>query len=77
MRAVVPNEAAEAAHAAGPAAARIVAQHQAEAVASGRFGPKAADALGTLGIRKYEVGAASSARAVLEAYNNGSLREIS
>lgn len=74
-RAAVHNDAAEAAHAAGPAAARILAQHNVEAVASGRFGPKAADALATLGIRMYEVGDVASARAVLEAFKNGSLRE--
>ncbi len=72
----VRNEAAEAAHAAGPAAARTVAQQRVEAVASGRFGPKAADALVTLGIRMYEFGTAATARDVLEGFRNDKLQAV-
>lgn len=70
------NDAAEAAHAAGPAAARLIAKHRVQAVVSGRYGPKAAEALLTLGIRTFEAGERTSVREIVNAFRGNSLHEV-
>ena len=72
----VDNEAANAAHGAGTGAARTLADHSVQAVISGRFGPKAYQALEALGIEMWISPEVPAARDALLRYEDGSLERM-
>lgn len=67
------NEAVVAAHGAGTAAAARVAEEGAGVVISGRFGPKAAEALHALGVEMWLAPNGLSGREALQRYREGEL----
>lgn len=69
----VANPAVDAAEGAGPASAAKVHHHGATDVISGRYGPKAARALASLGVRAWTTEASTAAEA-LAALVRGELR---
>ena len=73
---VVDNDAAAAAHGAGGAAAALVAKYGVDSVISGRFGPKAYQALEALGIEMWIFNEGQSAKEALNAFNKGLLKQM-
>ena len=71
----VPNQERNAAHGAGIGATAKVAELGAEAVISGRFGPKAASGLKAKGIKMLTAPEGKTAREVLEMFKAGDLQE--
>ncbi len=67
------NDAAAGAHGAGTGAAALMARHGVDAVVSGRFGPKAFEALQAAGIGMHVCGTPCSAKDALERFRSGSL----
>lgn len=71
------NAAVSAAHGAGTAAASSMQQHGASGVISGRFGPKAAQALSAMNLEMWAAPNGVTAREALELYKSGSLKKAS
>jgi len=67
------NEAVAAAHGAGTSAAALVAEQGAGVVISGRFGPKAAEALQALGVEMWLAPNGLTGREALQRYREGEL----
>jgi predicted Fe-Mo cluster-binding NifX family protein len=72
----VNNPAATAAHGAGTAAAAVMAKQGVHAVISGRFGPKAYEALNALGVEMWMAPGGLTAREALEKYRAGGLQRM-
>lgn len=72
--AVEPNAAASAGHGAGIAAAAAVANTGARSVISGRFGPKAYQALAAMKVVMWTAPPGLTVAQALESYREGSLR---
>lgn len=72
---ILVNDAAAGAHGAGTGAAALVVQSGAEAVVSGRFGPKAFEVLQAAGIEMYVTATDGSAATALERFLAGDLRK--
>ncbi len=70
------NDAVQAAHGAGTSAAAAVADRGASDVISGRFGPKAAEALRALGVRMWVAPPDLDAREALRRFRDGSLEPM-
>ncbi len=70
----IDNAAAAAAHGAGTSAAASMAKQGVNAVISGRFGPKAYDALAALGVEMWTAPGGLTARQALEQYRAGTLQ---
>lgn len=70
------NTAAEAAHGAGTAASATMQRHEVVAVISGRFGPKAHQALSAMGIESWVAPPSLSARRALELFTSGGLEQM-
>ena len=70
---VIDNAAASAAHGAGTAATAMMRSHGVGAVISGRFGPKALQALEALKIEAWIAPSASTARRAHELLTSGTL----
>jgi predicted Fe-Mo cluster-binding NifX family protein len=71
------NGAVAAAHGAGTAAASTMSRHGVEGVVSGRFGPKAAQALSAMDIAMWTAPSGVTAREALSLYKAGTLRKAS
>lgn len=76
VKQVVDNPAVEAAHGAGTGAAALMAEHGVTAVVSGRFGPKAFQALRALGIEAWMTAAGLTAEQALEKYREHGLERM-
>ena len=72
----IGNPAADAAHGAGTGAASLMRQEEIKAVISGRFGPKAFDALNALGIQAWIAPPGLTAGGALEAFRKGRLERM-
>ena len=70
------NEATCASHGAGPATASTLNDHQVTAVISGRYGPKAYEALQALGIEMWAAPEGLTSREALARFQNGELRRF-
>lgn len=73
---VVENTAANEAHGAGTAAAALMRTHEVAAVISGRFGPKAHQALSAMGIEAWVASSSVTARRALEQLTAGELERM-
>ncbi len=71
---VFSNPHADASHGAGPGVASLLRQKEAQVVISGRFGPKAHDALKAMGIEMWSAPEGSSVRDVLGMFDRGELK---
>lgn len=72
----VENTAANAAHGAGTGAAALMRTHKVAAVISGRFGPKAHQALSAMGIETWVASSDVTARRALEQLSAGELERM-
>jgi predicted Fe-Mo cluster-binding NifX family protein len=72
----ITNDAADAAHGAGTGAAAIMSRNGVEAVISGRFGPKASQALVALGIEMWIAPAGIKAKEALKRLASGELEKM-
>jgi predicted Fe-Mo cluster-binding NifX family protein len=70
------NPAATAAHGAGTASAAAMAEHGVQAVISGRFGPKAFEALKALGVEMWTAPSGLTAAEALAKYKAGTLTRM-
>lgn len=73
---VVDNTAANAAHGAGTAAAALMRSHDVNAVISGRYGPKAHQALSAMGIETWVASPSVTARRAIEQLSKGELEQM-
>lgn len=73
---VIENTAARDSHGAGVGAAGLMGRLGVTAVISGRFGPKAYQALHAAGIEMYVALTQGTAAAALERYRNGDLKQF-
>jgi predicted Fe-Mo cluster-binding NifX family protein len=72
----VDNKAADAVHGAGGQAAAMLSKLDVDSVISGRYGPKAYQALEMLGIEMWMVEESVDANQALDALANGALRKM-
>ncbi len=72
----IANPAVTASHGAGTGAATLVQQVGATAVISGRFGPKAFDALHALGVQAWTTSGGITAGQALARYRDGELERM-
>ena len=72
----IDNESVEAAHGAGTGAAATMSSNNVDAVISGRFGPKAYDALSRLGIQMWTAPQGLTARQALDKMIAGELTQM-
>ena len=72
----IPNTAAQASHGAGTGAAATMSKSGVEAVISGRFGPKASEALQALSIEMWIAPEGVTASRALELLHSGDLERM-
>lgn len=73
---LLPNESASEAHGAGIASAAAMGKHNVKAVISGRFGPKAFQALKGMDIEPWMAPYGISAKRAFELYGEGKLQQM-